>query len=86
MFRIPSFYVDVPTFDEAWKTMTQHGRGDTLEGMYAMTRAWEEYCASEGSDNARFTDDEDFFEHYIYEVNAYNVGYEGMSKLFGEAA
>ena len=78
MFRIPDFYVDVPTFDEAWKTMTNFGRGDCLEGMNAMNRCWEEHLAG------RFDDDDEFFGHYCYEVNAFNVLFEGMGKLFGE--
>lgn len=82
MFRIPSFYQETVTFEQAKNTMTSFGRGDLLTGMEAMNRVWEEYCASEGSDNARFTDDEDFFEHYIYEVNAYNKVYETMQPLF----
>ena len=76
MFRIPSFYEDAPTFDEAWTTMTNFGRGDCLTGMEAMNRCWEEHLAG------RFDDDDEFFEHYQYEVNAYNVVYAGMKPLF----
>ena len=86
MFRIPSFYENVPTFEEAWNTMTSFGRGDCLEGMNAMNRVWDEHCASYGSDNARFETYSDFYETYEYEVNAYNVVFEGMGKLFGEVA
>ena len=31
-------------------------------------------------------DDEDFFDHWAYECNAYNVVFEGMSKLFVKSA
>ena len=79
MFRIPSFYEDAPTFDEAWTTMTNFGRGDCLTGMEAMNRCWEEHLAG------RFDDDDEFFEHYQYEVNAYNVVYAGMKPLFVDA-
>ena len=80
MFRIPNFYQETPTFQEAWNTMTRHGRGDCLEGMQSMNRIWEEHCASDAEC------DGEFFENWMYEVNAYNVVYEGMGQLFGEAA
>lgn len=79
MFRIPSFYEDAPSFEDAWNTMTNFGRGDTLEGMNAMNRVWEEHCASDN-------DDDTFFENYVYEVNAYNVVFSNMGQLFGKAA
>jgi len=78
MFQIPDFFVDVPTFDEAWDTMTRFGRGDCLEGMNAMNRVWEEYIASDDQD------DDEFFSNWCYEMNAFNVVFEGMGKLFGE--
>lgn len=78
MFRIPNFYENAMSFDDGVIAMKNHGRGDLLEGLQAMDRVWEEHCS--GSD--RFEDDDDFFEHYEYEVNAYNVVFENMSKLF----
>jgi hypothetical protein len=81
MFRIPSFYKDTVDFTTAWNTITNFGRGDALEGMNAMQRVWEEHAS--GSD--RFEEDEDFYEWYEAEVNAYNVVFENMGKLFGEA-
>jgi hypothetical protein len=82
MFRIPHFYQDNDlTFDEAVVTMTSHGRGDLLEGMQAMNRRWEEHCAAQRVDLDNNPDD-DFYSNYCYEVNAYNVVFENMSKLF----
>jgi len=78
MFRIPSFYEDTPTFEDAWKTIAFCG-DDALAGMEFMNSKWEEHCASED-------DDDDFFENWSYEVNAYNVVFKNMNKLFGEAA
>ena len=78
MFRIPNFYENAPSFEEAVATMKSYGRGDLLEGMQAMDRVWEEHC----SGSPRFEDDDDLYEHYCYEVNAYNVVFENMSKLF----
>ena len=78
MFRIPSFYQNTVDFTSAWNTITNFGRGDALEGMEAMNRVWEEHAS--GSD--RFEDDDDFYEWYEAEVNAYNVVFENMGKLF----
>jgi hypothetical protein len=82
MFRIPSFYQNTVDFTSAWNTITNFGRGDALEGMNAMQRVWDEHAS--GSD--RFEDDDDFYEWYEAEVNAYNVVFENMGKLFGEVA
>lgn len=79
MFRIPNFYEDAPTFEDAANTITSHGSGDMLEGMESMNRKWEEHCASPDAE------DDDFFDNWSYEVNAYNVVFSGMSKLFGVA-
>ncbi|MDC1446537.1 hypothetical protein N8344_01035 [bacterium] len=79
MFRIPSFYKETVDFKTAWNTITNFGRGDALEGMNAMNRVWEEHCASGN-------EDDEFFENYEYEVNAYNAVFTNMGKLFGEAA
>ncbi len=78
MFRIPSFYQETVDFTSAWNTITNFGRGDALEGMNAMNRVWDEHAS--GSD--RFEDDEDFYEWYEAEVNAYNVVFQNMGKLF----
>ena len=75
MFRIPSFYKETVDFKTAWNTITNFGRGDALEGMNAMQRVWEEHCASGN-------DDDDFYEWYEAEVNAYNKVFESMSPLF----
>ena len=82
MFRIPNFYKFETTMQDAVTVMTSYGRGDLLEGMKAMDRAWEEHC----SGSPRFEDDSEFYENYEAEVNAYNVVFENMSKLFEEAA
>jgi len=75
MFRIPSFYQDTVDFNTAWNAITNFGRGDALEGMNAMNRVWEEHCASDNYDD-------DFYDNYGYEANAYNVVFENMGKLF----
>jgi hypothetical protein len=75
MFRIPSFYEMNVTFDDACRTIKNFGNGDMLEGMEAMNRAWEEHCFNED-------DDDDFFEHFEYEVNAFNKVFSKMKPLF----
>ena len=79
MFRSPSFYKETVDFKTAWNTITNFGRGDALEGMNAMQRVWEEHCASG-------EEDDNFYDNYEYEANAYNAVFENMGKLFGEAA
>jgi hypothetical protein len=75
MFRIPSFYKETVDFKTAWNTITNFGRGDALEGMNAMNRVWEEHCASGD-------EDDEFFENYEYEVNAYNAVFSNMQPMF----
>jgi len=82
MFRIPSFYVQTPKWDDAVATIKSVStNGDLLGGMERMDSIWNSHCTQ----SAHLTDD-DFFEVWIYEVNAYNVVFEGMSKLFAEKA
>lgn len=76
MFRIPSFYRNAMSFDEAIIVMKSHGRGDLLEGMQAMDRCWTEHCAS------RSDDDDEFWDNYEVEANAYNAVFENMEPLF----
>ena len=82
MFRIPTFYQEDVTFEDAKKLMSMHGRGDLLEGMEAMNRSWEEYCASSLDDNARFQCDEDWFDNYAAEANAFNKVFSTMQPFF----
>ena len=80
MFRIPSFNQMEMTWDEAVATIQGRGNGNLLNGMEEMNRIWNDHC-EEGLDT-----DDDFFDHWVYEVNAYNVVFSGMSQLFGESA
>lgn len=78
MFRIPEFNNRDMTFEEAKTVMTGFGRGDMLEGMMAMDRVWQEHA----SGSPRFEYDEDFYDCYEAEVNAYNTVYSTMKPLF----
>ena len=60
------------------------GRGDgtLIGGMEAMNDYWNRHA--EG--NSPYETDSEFYENWIYEVNAFNIVFEGMGQLFGEAA
>ena len=79
MFRIPYFYeMKEMSFDEAWKIMQSRGQGDCLEGMKSMDRLWSEFVNMSHEEQ----DENNFFDNWMYEVNAYNVVFKNMSKLF----
>lgn len=80
MFRIPSFNQMNMTWDEAVAVIKGRGLGDLLKGMEEMNRIWEDHV------KMCLDTDDDFFDNWVYEVNAYNVVFEGMSKLFAEKA
>ena len=80
MFRIPNYFQMNMTWDDAVRTIKGRGNGNLLDGMEAMNEAWNDHV------NEMLDDDSDFYDHWMYEVNAFNVVYEGMSKLFKEAA
>ena len=79
MFRIPHFYQeDNLDFNVAADCIRRFGGGDLLAGMQKMDAVWSDYVNLPGEQQ----EDEDFFSKWRYEVNAYNVVYEGMAKLF----
>ena len=80
MFVIPDFYVDTPTFEDAVRTVEMQGNGDLLAGMESIEQRWNEYAS--GSMDLIYRDDDAFYDVWCYEVNAYNVVFEGMSQLF----
>ena len=80
MFRIPNYFQIDMTWDEAVRTIKGRGNGNLLDGMEAMNEAWNDHV------NEMLDDDSDFYEHWMYEVNAFNIVFEGMGQLFGEAA
>ena len=82
MFRIPEAYVDAPSYEDAMKLITARGRGDALEGMLSLDRMYDEYVASTHTDAPLFESDDEFYYTYSYELNAYNVVYTNMSRLF----
>lgn len=76
MFRIPSYNEMELTFDEAVSIIKSRANGDLLKGMQSMDQLWKDYISSDDQD------DEQFFDNWQYEVNAYNKVFADMSKLF----
>ena len=92
MFRIPAYFQMNMTWEEAVTIIKGRGAGNLLEGMEKMNHVWERHVNDQNAfyagetDEMIYGDDTDFYDHWMYEVNAFNVVYEGMGKLFGEAA
>jgi len=76
MFRIPSYNEMELTFDEAVSIIKNRANGDLLKGMQSMDELWKDYISSDDQN------DEEFFDNWQYEVNAYNKVFADMSKLF----
>ena len=84
MFRIPNFH-QLPTsgqhaltLDEAVKIIKFEGKGDLLKGMKHIDAQWDKHVNETGL----FDSDNEFFDNYGLEVNAYNIIFKGMDKLF----
>ena len=80
MFRIPNYFQIDMTWDDAVRTIKGRGNGNLLDGMEEMNEIWDRTCAAQVIDLDE--DDSDFYEHWMYEVNAFNIVFEGMGKLF----
>ena len=76
MFRIPDFHKMEMTFEEAKGVLTTNN--SLIEGMEHVDAMWEKHC----SDETIYEDDDNFYEHWVYEVNAYNKVFETMKPLF----
>ena len=76
MFRIPNFHKMEMTFEEAKGILTINN--SLIDGMEHVDAMWEKHC----SDDTIYEDDDDFYEHWVYEVNAYNKVFETMKPLF----
>ena len=78
MFRIPSFYKMEMTFEQAKATISF--AGDLLKGMEDLSDHWDKYAT--GKLDHLYKDDDEFFEHWQYEVNAYNKVFSTFQPLF----
>tara|TARA_Y100000389_G_C17405626_1_gene487845 strand:+ start:27 stop:308 length:282 start_codon:yes stop_codon:yes gene_type:complete len=88
MFRIPNFHKNEVSFQEGWSIMKSYGLGDALAGMKGMTNAWDKYIANQNAffnnevQVLAFENDDEFFEYYSNEVNAYNAVFSNLKPLF----
>jgi len=74
MFNISNFNkIDNISFDEAARTIISWGDGSLLEGMKTIEKKYIE--SSE--------DHDEFEDGWAWELNCFNVVFEGMSKLLG---
>jgi hypothetical protein len=72
MFNIPSRNAVTMTSEKANTIIERLGGGSLLEGMEFMNKAWDNQCDSEA-----------FFDCFYTEVNAYNVVFTELKKMFG---
>ena len=75
MFKISDYYKMDMSWDDAVALMTGCGCGDLLKGLENMNTIWGDVVDD-------YMTEDDFYDQYIYEVNAFNIVYEGMAKLF----
>ena len=78
MFRIPTNYKMEMSFEDATKTLKNFSSGSLLESMELMNNIWDDYA----NGKLLFEDDQEFFDAYEYETNAYNKVFETMKPLF----
>ena len=78
MFRIPHFnQMPEMTFEEAKGIIEIDG--DLLKGMEHVSEHWDRYASGNADD--MYADDDEFYDTWIYEVNAYNVVFNKMQPL-----
>lgn len=97
MFRIPDAFKMEMTFDQAKDVLSSRpmdlsdeigssvlvtAQISLLEGMKHIEGMWD--CYATGQMDELYADDSEFYDVWIYEVNAYNVVYEAMKPLFEE--
>jgi len=80
MFDIPKMYQMNMSFETAEHVMSSQGEdGVTIIDMMENVKSkWELHC----SGHDFFADDDEFFECWQYEANAFNVLYDEMKHLF----
>ena len=76
MFRIPNFHQVDLTVDEAVEIIKIDN--DLLKGMHYIDAKWDEHI----NEASIFDGDDEFFDNFHLEVNAYNIIWNGMNKLF----
>ncbi len=77
MFIIPKMYQMEMDLDTAERVL-KGTKTTVIDMMENVQSKWELHC----SGHDFFADDDEFFEFWKYEVNAYNVMYKAMKPLF----
>tara|TARA_R100000951_G_scaffold17197_1_gene13708 strand:- start:2589 stop:2837 length:249 start_codon:yes stop_codon:yes gene_type:complete len=77
MFNIPKMHQMDMDLDMA-EAVLRGAKTTVIDTMENVKSKWELHC----SGHDFFVDDDEFFEFWQYEVNAYNVMYEAMKPLF----
>ena len=80
MFRIPNYFQMDMTWDDAVRSIRGRGDGTLIGGIEEMNDYWNPHAAG----NSPYETDSEFYENWIYEVNAYNIVFEGMGQLFAD--
>lgn len=75
MIRIPDFYKVEMDFTEA-ADIIKRGNSDLLDSMETFQKRWNDHCINPEMD------DDEFFDKWCYEVSAYNVVFDEMSRFF----
>jgi len=79
MFNIPWQYQMNMDLDTA-EAVLRGAKTTVIDTMENVKSKWELHC----SGHDFFVDDDEFFEFWEYEVNAYNVMYKAMKPLFAK--
>ena len=83
-FNIPQYlkHEDM-TFESACNVLTRlTDKNGLLEGLEYMNKQWNRYQDTYGTCACDFQYDSDFYEHWEYEINAFNIVYDKMAPLF----
>jgi len=80
MFNIPDIYKINLSLTDAEHVMSRYNEYDItiIDNMRNLLDEWNQHC--DGADF--FADDDEFFEYFKYEVNAFNILYTEMQHLF----
>ena len=78
MFDIPHFYQMDMSLEMATAIMRSTPGDTLLDAMEFMDAKWDLHC----SGDTIYADDDEFYDDWMHEVNAYNVIKEHMKPLF----
>jgi hypothetical protein len=81
MINIPSYYREEMPFNEAVNLISNRAGGDLLEGMKSIEGIYDEFTKNPPAYSG-YVNEDDFFSSWSYELNAFNVVFENMNKIF----